>query len=177
MGAQTSSEAAAVVTADTTTGTTTGPPPSTAASRTAAETTFESVSQRGLFVQYERCCDDWRHHDAIIWEMPLAAVTANAVIVWAATSGGRPWQMALAWAIAAVVVAVASLGLTKQVAYSRQIQQRIREIEDELGLPRVTSQHGRPGLISGLFAWTLRGLAVVDAVLAVLYIVRPDLLD
>lgn len=73
-------------------------------------------ARQALLYQYERCCDDWRHHDAIIWEMPLAAVTANAVIVWAASSGGHSWHLALAWAIAGFVVGVMSMGLQKQIA-------------------------------------------------------------
>ena len=79
-----------------------------------------------LLYQYDRCCDDWRHHDAIIWEMPLAAVTANAVIIWAANSGEGRWQIALAWAISAFVVGVMTFGPKKQVGYARQIQVRIR---------------------------------------------------
>jgi hypothetical protein len=126
--------------------------------------------------QYERCCDDWRHHDAIIWEMPLAAVTANAVIVWAATSAGHAWHLALAWGIAGVVVGVMSLGLKKQLAYASQIQKRIREIEAEFGLPKVTRQVGRRGLVSRSMLWMLRGLCVVDLVLATIYIVLPELL-
>ena len=38
----------------------------------------------------------------IVW----AAVTANAVIVWAAASAGHAWRLALAWAIAGAVVCV-----------------------------------------------------------------------
>ena len=132
--------------------------------------------REAVLYQYDRCCDDWRHHDAIIWEMPLAAVTANAVIVWAARSAETRWQMALAWAISAFVVGVMSLGLCKQVAYAHQIQARIREIEAEFGLPRVTTPVGRPGFVSGAMIWMLRVLALVDAVLAVAYAVRPDFL-
>jgi hypothetical protein len=126
--------------------------------------------------QYERCCDDWRHHDAIIWELPLAAVTANAVIVWAAASAGHAWHLALAWGIAGVVVGVMSLGLRKQLAYAGQIQERIRQIELEFGLPKVTRQVGRPGLVSNSMLWMLRCLFAVDLALAALYIVRPSLL-
>ena len=132
--------------------------------------------RQALLYQYERCCDDWRHHDAIIWEMPLAAVTANAVIVWAAASGGHAWQLALAWAIAGFVVGVMSLGLKKQLAYAKQIQTRIRNIEQDFGLPKVTSQVGKPGLVSNSMEWMMRGLCVIDVVLAVIYMVRPDLL-
>jgi hypothetical protein len=131
---------------------------------------------QALLYQYERCCDDWRHHDGIIWEMPLAAVTANAVIVWAATSGGHAWHLALAWAIAGFVVGVMAMGLKKQLAYTRQIQRRIREIEDELGLPKVTTQVGRPGLVSASMEWMMRGLCVIDVVLAAIYVLRPQLL-
>jgi len=127
-----------------------------------------------LLYQYDRCCDDWRHHDAIIWEMPLAAVTANAVIIWAANSGEGRWQIALAWAISAFVVGVMSFGLKKQVGYARQIQVRIREIEDEFGLPRVTHQVGRPGMISQSMIWMLRILALIDAVVALVYVIGPD---
>lgn len=129
-----------------------------------------------MLYQYERCCDDWRHHDAIIWEMPLAAVTANAVIVWAAASGGHAWGLALAWGIAGFVVGVMSLGLAKQLAYAKQIQTRIREIESEFGLPKVTRQVGKKGLVSNSMEWMMRGLCVIDVVLTVIYMVRPDLL-
>jgi hypothetical protein len=126
-----------------------------------------------LLYQYDRCCDDWRHHDAIIWEMPLAAVTANAVIVWAAASGHRRWQLTMAWAIAAIVVAVMSMGLQKQLGYAKQIQRRIRVIEEEFGLPAVTSQVGRPGLVSTMMNWMLRLLAVADIVVAALFAFVP----
>ena len=53
--------------------------------------------------QYERCCDDWRHRDAIIWEMPMAAVTADAVIVWAAASAGHSWHPAIDGAVVGVM--------------------------------------------------------------------------
>jgi len=145
-----------------------------------ADPTSESESCRiddrceALLYQYDRCCDDWRHHDAIIWEMPLAAVTANAVIIWAANSGEGRWQIALAWAISAFVVGVMSMGLRKQVGYARQIQKRIREIEDEFGLPRVTQQVGRPGMISQSMIWMLRTLALIDATVAVVYAIGPD---
>ena len=129
-----------------------------------------------MLYQYERCCDDWRHHDAIIWEMPLAAVTANAVIVWAATSGGHAWGLALAWGIAGFVVGVMSLGLKKQLAYAKQIQTRIREIESEFGLPKVTRQVGKKGLVSNSMEWMMRSLCVVDFVLAAIYVVRPSVL-
>ncbi len=126
--------------------------------------------------QYERCCDDWRHHDAIIWELPVASITANAVIVWAAASAGHAWHLALAWGIAGLVVAIMSLGLQKQLAYAAQIQTRIRAIEREFGLPKVTSQVGRAGLVSAAMLWLLRGLAVVDLVIAALYVVQPGML-
>lgn len=126
--------------------------------------------------QYERCCDDWRHHDAIIWEMPMAAVTANAVIVWAAASAGHAWHLALAWAIAGAVVGVMSLGLSKQLAYAGQIQVRIRAIEEEFGLPKVTRRVGRPGLVSAAMLWIMRCLCGVDLVLAAIYVLRPGLL-
>ena len=126
-----------------------------------------------LLYQYDRCCDDWRHHDAIIWEMPLAAVTANAVIVWAAASGHRRWQLTMAWAIAAIVVAVMSMGLQKQLGYAKQIQRRIRVIEEEFGLPAVTSQVGRPGLVGTMMNWMLRLLAVADIVVAALFAFVP----
>jgi hypothetical protein len=126
--------------------------------------------------QYERCCDDWRHHDAIIWELPVAAVTANAVIVWAATSAGHAWHLALAWGIAALVVGIMSMGLQKQLAYAGQIQARIREIEVEFGLPKVTRQVGRPGFVSGSMLWLLRGLFLVDLGLAMIYVISPNLL-
>ena len=126
-----------------------------------------------LLYQYDRCCDDWRHHDAIIWEMPLAAVTANAVIVWAAASGHRRWQLTMAWAIAAIVVAVMSMGLQKQLGYAKQIQRRIRAIENEFGLPVVTSQVGRAGLVSTMMLWMLRLLAVADLVVAALFAFVP----
>lgn len=126
-----------------------------------------------LLYQYDRCCDDWRHHDAIIWEMPLAAVTANAVIVWAAASGHRRWQLTMAWAIAAIVVAVMSMGLQKQLGYAKQIQRRIRAIESEFGLPVVTSQVGRAGLVSTMMLWMMRLLAVADLVVAALFAFVP----
>ncbi len=126
-----------------------------------------------LLYQYDRCCDDWRHHDAIIWEMPLAAVTANAVIVWAAASGHRRWQLTMAWAIAAIVVAVMSMGLQKQLGYAKQIQRRIRAIENEFGLPVVTSQVGRAGLVSTMMLWMMRLLAVADLVVAALFAFVP----
>jgi hypothetical protein len=126
-----------------------------------------------LLYQYDRCCDDWRHHDAIIWEMPLAAVTANAVIVWAAASGHRRWQLTMAWAIAALVVGVMSMGLQKQLGYAKQIQRRIREIENEFGLPVVTVQVGRRGLVSSMMTWMLRLLAFADVVVAVLFAFVP----
>jgi hypothetical protein len=131
---------------------------------------------RLLLYQYERCCDDWRHHDAIIWEMPIATLTANAVIVWAATAHSRPWVMTMAWAIAAVMSFVMSLGLRKQVLYARQIGQRIRAIEDEFAMPRVTTQVGPRGLISTLMVWTLRLTALADLVIAVLTAVYPHLM-
>ncbi len=126
--------------------------------------------------QYERCCDDWRHHDAIIWELPLAAVTANAVIVWAAASAGHAWHLSLAWGIAAFVAGVMSLGLSKQLAYARQIQTRIRAIELDFGLPKVTTQVGRSGFVSGCMLWMLRGLFLVDVAIAVMYAAQPSLL-
>jgi len=95
-----------------------------------------------LLFQYERCCQDWRHHDAIVWEMPLAAISANAVIVWAARGVPRAGTR-LGLRDCGRRVRSASLGLQKQVAYAVQINRRIREIEDELGLPRVTFQSGR----------------------------------
>jgi hypothetical protein len=134
------------------------------------------ASARVLLYQYERCCDDWRHHDAIIWEMPVATLTANAVIVWAATAGSRAWELSMAWGLAAVICLVMSLGLRKQVLYARQIGRRIREIEDEFGMPQVTSQVGPRGLISTLMVWMLRLVALVDVVVAILSAVRPNLL-
>jgi hypothetical protein len=132
---------------------------------------------RLLLYQYERCCDDWRHHDAIIWEMPVATLTANAVIVWAATAGQKSWELTMAWLIAAVISLIMSLGLRKQVSYARQIGQRIRELEDEFGIPRVTVQVGPRGLISSLMIWTLRLVALADLVIAVLTVVTPSLLN
>jgi hypothetical protein len=131
---------------------------------------------RLLLYQYERCCDDWRHHDAIIWEMPIATLSANAVIVWAATAGQKTWELTMAWVIAAIVSMIMSLGLRKQVSYARQIGQRIRELEDEFGMPRVTVQVGPRGLISSLMIWTLRLVALADLVIAVLTVVTPSLL-
>jgi hypothetical protein len=131
---------------------------------------------RLLLYQYERCCDDWRHHDAIIWEMPVATLTANAVIVWAATAGQKTWELTMAWIIAAIISLIMSLGLRKQVSYARQIGQRIRELEDEFGMPRVTVQVGPRGLISSLMIWTLRLVALADLVIAVLTVVTPSLL-
>jgi len=125
------------------------------------------VRVQALLRQYDRCCDDWRHHDGIIWEMPLAAVTANAVIVWAATGGGgHTWHLALAWGIGGFVVGVMSMGLSKQLVYTRQIQRRIRDIEKELGLPKVTTQVGRPGLVSSSMRWMMRVLCAVDTIVA-----------
>ena len=131
---------------------------------------------RLLLYQYERCCDDWRHHDAIIWEMPIATLTANAVIVWAATAHSQAWVMSMAWTIAAIMSFVMSLGLRKQVLYARQIGQRIRAIEDEFDMPRVTTQVGPRGLISTLMVWTLRLTALADLVIAVLTAVYPHLM-
>jgi hypothetical protein len=131
---------------------------------------------RLLLYQYERCCDDWRHHDAIIWEMPVATLTANAVIVWAATAGQKTWELTMAWVIAAIVSLIMSLGLRKQVSYARQIGQRIRELEDEFGMPRVTVQVGPRGLISSLMIWTLRLVALADLVIAVITVISPSLL-
>ena len=132
---------------------------------------------RLLLYQYERCCDDWRHHDAIIWEMPVATLSANAVIVWAATAGQKTWELTMAWTIAAIISLIMSLGLRKQVSYARQIGQRIRELEDEFGMPRVTVQVGPRGLISSLMIWTLRLVALADLVIAVLTVVTPSLLS
>jgi len=140
------------------------------------KTRGEIERSRLLLYQYERCCDDWRHHDGIIWEMPLATLTANAVIVWAATAHSRPWVMAMAWTIAAIMSFVMSLGLRKQVLYARQIGHRIRAIEDEFGMPRVTNQVGPRGLISTLMVWTLRLTALTDLVIAVLTAVYPHLM-
>jgi hypothetical protein len=70
-----------------------------------------------------------------------------------------------------------SLGLRKQVSYARQIGQRIRELEDEFGMPRVTVQVGPRGLISSLMIWTLRLVALADLVIAVLTVVTPSLLS
>ena len=131
---------------------------------------------RLLLYQYERCCDDWRHHDAIIWEMPIATLSANAVIVWAATAGQKTWELTMAWVIAAIVSMIMSLGLRKQVSYARQIGQRIRELEDEFGMPRVTVQVGPRGRSSSLMIWTLRRVALADLVIAVLTVVTPSLL-
>ena len=135
-----------------------------------------SVRSRVLLYQYERCCDDWRHHDAIIWEMPVATLTANAVIVWAATTGSRAWELSMAWGLAAVICFVMSLGLRKQVLYARQIGCRIREIEEQFQMPRVTKQVGPQGLISTLMVWTLRLVALADLTIAILTAVRPHLL-
>jgi hypothetical protein len=137
---------------------------------------IDSPHARLLLYQYERCCDDWRHHDAIIWEIPVATLTANAVIVWAATAHSEAWVMSTAWAIAAVLTFVMSLGLRKQVLYARQIGRRIREIEDEFDLPRVTTQVGPRGLISALMIWTMRGVALADVVIAVLTATQPGML-
>jgi hypothetical protein len=137
---------------------------------------IDSAHARLLLYQYERCCDDWRHHDAIIWEIPVATLTANAVIVWAATAHSEPWVMTTAWAIAAVLTFVMSMGLRKQVLYARQIGRRIREIEDEFDLPRVTTQVGPRGLISALMIWTMRAVALADVAIAVLTAVRPGML-
>jgi hypothetical protein len=35
---------------------------------------------------------------------------------------------------------------------------------------------GKPGLVSNSMEWMMRGLCVIDVVLAVIYMVRPDLL-
>jgi len=129
-----------------------------------------------LLAQYRRCCDDWRHHDAIIWEMPLGTVTANALIVWAAFTGDHVWLLVLAWVASAAVAVIMALGLKKQIGYARQVQARIREIEAELGLSPVTRQVGRPGMISSLMTWMLRLLAVGDLLLAVLFAVDPHAL-
>lgn len=128
-----------------------------------------SERSRVLLYQYERCCDDWRHHDAIIWEMPVATLSANAVLVWAATAGSGAWELSVAWGLAAVMCFIMSLGLRKQVLYARQIGQRIRDIEDEFQMPRVTRQVGPRGLISTLMVWLLRLVALADLVIAVLY--------
>jgi hypothetical protein len=136
----------------------------------------EDERRRILLYQYERCCDDWRHHDAIIWEMPVATLTASAVIVWAATAGSETWVLSMAWGLAAVICAVMSMGLRKQVQYARQISKRIREIEDEFQMPRVTAQVGPRGLISTLMVWTLRLAALTNLIIAVLTAVRPGLL-
>ena len=104
----------------------------------------------------------------------MAAVTANAVIVWAAASGGRQWQLAMAWAIAGVVVAIMGMGLQKQLGYARQIQKRIKHIEREFGLPSVTVQVGRPGLVSSSMIWMLRMICFADVVVAFLYVFRSD---
>ena len=63
------------------------------------------LASAALLAQYARCCADWRHHDAIVWEMPLATVTANAIIVWAAFAGGHRWLLVIAWAGSAVAAA------------------------------------------------------------------------
>jgi hypothetical protein len=126
-----------------------------------------------VLYQYERCCDDWRHHDAIIWEMPLAAISANAVIVWAASAAGHAWHLAFAWALAGLVVGVSSLGLQKQVEYARQIQARIREVEREYGLPKVTQQVGRSGFVTNTMRWLMRGLCFADLAIALIYSISP----
>ena len=108
--------------------------------------------------------------------MPLATVSANALVVWAAWTGNHAWLLTTAWAVSAFVCAVMSLGLDKQRAYARQVQARIRAIEDELGLPAVTHQSGPPGIVSRLMEWMLRGLAVGNTVLAVIFLVSPELL-
>jgi hypothetical protein len=141
-----------------------------------AAKSVDAERARLLLYQYERCCDDWRHHDAIIWEMPVATLTANAVIVWAATAHAQDWVMTMAWTIAAVMTYVMSLGLRKQVLYARQVSQRIRAIEDEFGMPRVTAQVGPRGLISTLMVWTLRLTALADLVIAVLTAVHHGLI-
>ena len=139
------------------------------------------VSQRdpanaALLAQYARCCADWRHHDAIVWEMPLATVTANAIIVWAAFAGGHRWLLVIAWAGSAAAAACMVLGLRKQMKYAHQVLARIREIETQLDLPAVTRPVGRPGLVSACMTWLLRGLVIVDLVLAVIFLLRPSLL-
>jgi hypothetical protein len=140
----------------------------------AGETSRVDAHGEAVLYQYDRCCDDWRHHDAIIWEMPLAAVTADAVIVWAAHSNGSRLQLTAAWLIAGLVVGVMAIGLRKQVGYARQIQVRIKEIEAQFGLPTVTHPVGRPGLVSGAMIWLLRLLALFDLCVALLYVVAPD---
>jgi hypothetical protein len=134
----------------------------------------QRAHRAAVLYQYERCCDDWRHHDAIIWEMPLAAISANAVIVWAASAAGHAWHLAFAWGLAGLVVGVSSLGLTKQFEYARQIQTRIREVEEEFALPKVTQQVGRAGLVSHSMRWLMRGLSAVDIGIALIYVFTPD---
>ena len=134
------------------------------------------LASAALLAQYARCCADWRHHDAIVWEMPLATVTANAIIVWAAFAGGHRWLLVIAWAGSAVAAACMALGLRKQMRYAHQVLARIREIETELDLPAVTRPVGRPGLVSACMVWLLRGLVVLDMVLAVIFLLRPKLL-
>jgi hypothetical protein len=142
------------------------------------ETGATAISDRDrlLLYQYERCCDDWRHHDAIIWEMPIATLSANAVIVWAATAHSEPWVYCVAWAISAVLAFIMSFGLRKQVLYARQIGLRIRELEDQFHLPPVTVQVGPRGSISESMIWLLRLVAVSDLVIAVVCAVKPGLL-
>ena len=106
----------------------------------------------------------------------MATLSANAVILWAATAGQQSWELTMAWATAAVISFVMSLGLRKQVLYARQIGQRIREVEDEFAMPPVTMQVGPRGLISSLMIWTLRLVALADMVDAVLTVPTPGLL-
>jgi len=129
-----------------------------------------------LLAQYARCCADWRHHDAIVWEMPLATVTANAIIVWAAFAGDHSWLLAIAWGGSAAVAACMALGLRKQMNYAHQVLARIREIETQFNLPAVTHPVGRPGLVSACMTWLLRSLVIVDLVLSLVFVLRPHLL-
>ena len=107
----------------------------------------------------------------------MATLSANAVILWAATAGQKSWELTMAWATAAVISFVMSLGLRKQVLYARQIDQRIREPEDEFGMPRVTAQVGPRGLTNSLMIWTLRLVALAEMVVAVLTVTTPGLLS
>ncbi len=134
------------------------------------------IDHSSLLAQYARCCADWRHHDAIVWEMPLATVTANAIIIWAAFTGNHSWLLVVAWAGSAAVAACMALGLRKQMSYARQVLARIREIEAQLSLPAVTHPVGRPGLVSACMTWLLRGLVVLDLVLALLFLIWPHAL-
>jgi len=69
------------------------------------------------------------------------------------------------------------MGLQKQLRYARQIQNRIKDIEREFGLPSVTTQVGRPGLVSSAMIWMLRMLCFIDVVVAFFFAFKPDLVQ